>query len=167
MKLREAIHGTVLIIICWLPLTGAADYERADHVIINKSDRKILLMKDDRILKTAGIMLGLAPTGHKTEEGDFRTPEGNYRLTKRNSSSDFFLSILINYPNAEDTRRAKTRGVSPGGQIMIHGQPNDPTHSIDYYRMTDWTNGCIAVSNSDMVDIWLLTTPDTPIEILP
>ncbi|MEM9403682.1 MAG: L,D-transpeptidase family protein, partial [Pseudomonadota bacterium] len=78
-----------------------------------------------------------------------------------------FLSIRVSYPNPDDIRRAEARGEDPGGQIMIHGQPNIPTKSEAYYRTQDWTNGCIAVSNSDMIDIWLMTGEMTPIEIRP
>jgi murein L,D-transpeptidase YafK len=96
------------------------------------------------------ISLGLVPEGDKKTEGDFRTPEGSYQLTERNPASDFFLSILISYPDGNDHREADRLGLSPGGQIMIHGQPNNPVHSPDYYRWTDWTDGCVAVSNSNM-----------------
>jgi murein L,D-transpeptidase YafK len=113
------------------------------------------------------VALGLSPVGHKLREGDFRTPEGQYSLVDRNPESDFFLSIRVSYPNSSDIRRSRSRGFHPGGAIMIHGQPNNPTRSVDYYRRTDWTNGCIAVSNSDMVDIWLMTTRNMPIQILP
>lgn len=142
-------------------------FETADQVVVRKSERKLYLMKDGRAIRTFRIALGLEPNGPKLREGDFRTPEGRYRLAERNPDSDFFLSIRISYPNDEDIRRARARGVAPGGQIMIHGLPNQPSHSPEYYRRTDWTNGCIAVSNSDMVDIWLMTARDTPIEILP
>jgi murein L,D-transpeptidase YafK len=150
-----------------LPPLTLANFPVADQVIVKKAERKLVLMRGEEVLKTAQIALGLSPTGHKLEEGDFRTPEGEYRLAERNPNSDFFLSIRISYPNSVDERRARVRGVMPGGQIMIHGQPNDPRYNEEYYRRTDWTNGCIAVSNSDMVDIWLMTTPDTPIRILP
>ena len=113
------------------------------------------------------IALGVEPIGHKLQEGDNRTPEGRYWLDLRNERSDFFLSIRISYPNQRDRQEAAQRGVPPGGQIMIHGQPNTPTYSAGYYRQTDWTNGCIAVSNSDMIDIWLMTPDRVPIEILP
>jgi murein L,D-transpeptidase YafK len=85
----------------------------------------------------------------------------------RNPNSDFFLSIHISYPNRQDKKQARAKGLPPGGAIMIHGQPNAPTRSEAYYRTQDWTNGCIAVSNSDMIDIWLMTANNTPIEILP
>jgi murein L,D-transpeptidase YafK len=100
-------------------------------------------------------------------EGDFKTPEGSYELDMRNPNSDYFLSIHVSYPNNKDRQEARQKGVDPGGQIMIHGQPNAPTYSAGYYKSTDWTNGCIAVSNSDMIDIWLMTPNSVAIEILP
>jgi murein L,D-transpeptidase YafK len=147
--------------------TIAMDREFADQLLLKKSKRKLLLMKNGGVLRSFDVVLGLVPKGHKGKEGDFRTPEGVYKLTERNPASDFFLSILISYPNQDDTRRARLQGVQPGGRIMIHGQPNIPSHSIEYYQQTDWTDGCIAVSNSDMVDIWLMTRSNTPIQILP
>jgi murein L,D-transpeptidase YafK len=146
---------------------GANGFPQADEVVVRKTERRLELVRDDRVLKSFDIALGLEPAGHKRQEGDSRTPEGRYRLIERNTDSDFFLSILISYPNADDRRQARTAGVPPGGQIMIHGQPNRPKHNEEFYRLTDWTDGCIAVSNSDMVDIWLMTSADTPITILP
>jgi murein L,D-transpeptidase YafK len=146
---------------------SASEIEQANFVIVDKSERKLLLMSDNRVLKSIDISLGLAPKGHKSTEGDFRTPEGSYRLTERNPASEFFLSIKISYPNELDARQATLSGLEPGGQIMIHGQPNKPKHTEDYYQITDWTDGCIAVSNSDMVDIWLMTNSNTQIQILP
>lgn len=139
----------------------------ADRVVVRKSERKLYLMKGGSILRSFKVALGLSPEGHKLREGDFRTPEGSYALVERNPDSDFFLSIRVSYPNETDVRRSRSNGHAPGGAIMIHGQPNNPTRSPEYYRRTDWTNGCIAVSNADMVDIWLMTAPNTPIQILP
>ncbi|HEX7062416.1 MAG TPA: L,D-transpeptidase family protein [Woeseiaceae bacterium] len=146
---------------------AAADLPQADKVIVEKSNRMLYLMKGDEVLKSFHIALGIDPVGDKHEEGDNRTPEGLYYLDLRNPNSDYFLSIRISYPNETDRREAQARGVDPGGQIMIHGQPNTPTYSTAYYRRADWTNGCIAVSNSDMIDIWLMTPERVPIEILP
>jgi murein L,D-transpeptidase YafK len=146
---------------------GAMGLEVADRVVVHKAGRKLVLIKDDAILRTFKVALGLSPEGHKLREGDFRTPEGNYVLEDRNADSDYFLSIRVSYPSTEDLRRSRAKGYSPGGLIMVHGQPNHPSHSPEYYRRTDWTNGCIAVSNADMVDIWLMTTRNTPIQILP
>lgn len=139
----------------------------ADHVVVYKGERKMLLMHGDSILRTYKIALGLNPIGHKERAGDFRTPEGNYRLTRRNPRSDFFLSIQVSYPNDADVKHARRNGWESGGSIMIHGLPNQLKHTPTYYSSSDWTDGCIAVSNSDMLEIWLLTADNAPIEILP
>jgi murein L,D-transpeptidase YafK len=148
-------------------LVRSGDFPVADLVIIEKGARELHLLQDGEIFRTFRVALGIRPVGDKKHEGDFRTPEGRYLLDRRNPDSDFFLSIHISYPNSTDRREAEQLGVDPGGAIMIHGQPNVPTRSEAYYRTRDWTNGCIAVSNSDMIDIWLMTAADTPIEILP
>ncbi len=141
--------------------------QQADLVIVRKAERKLFLMRGEQVLRSFPVALGLAPDGHKQREGDFRTPEGNYRLSGRNPNSEFFLAIQISYPGPDDLRRAAANGVAPGGSIMIHGLPNQPSRPLQYYQTRDWTNGCIAVSNSDMVDIWLMTPDNTPIQILP
>jgi len=145
----------------------ASEFPVADEVIIDKSDRELYLLNEGKIFRTFKIALGISPTGDKKEEGDFKTPEGRYRLDIRNPNSDYFLSIHVSYPSAADRSEANRDGVAPGGAIMIHGQPNLPSHSEAYYRSQDWTNGCIALSNSDMIDIWLMTGNNTPIEIRP
>lgn len=145
----------------------ASTFPVADKVVVDKSDRKLYLVMNDEIVRTFDIALGMVPVGDKEFEGDFRTPEGSYLLDARNPDSEYFLSIHVSYPNRQDIREARARGQDPGGAIMIHGQPNAPTRSETYYRTQDWTNGCIAVSNSDMIDIWLMTADNTPIEIRP
>jgi len=139
----------------------------ADRILVDKSERKLTLLKDGEILRSFDVSLGLSPTGHKRQEGDFRTPEGVYSLEAKNGNSDFFLSIKISYPDERDRQIAARRGVQPGGQIMIHGRPNEPKHPVEDYQGRDWTDGCIAVSNGDMVDIWLMTEVGTEIEIQP
>ena len=141
--------------------------DRADYVLVDKSERKLYLFKTGRILREFDVSLGLVPTGPKQREGDFRTPEGKYTLDARKIDSDYFLSIHVSYPNDADRARARGQGVDPGGQIMIHGWPNEPRYDLRRYQDTDWTDGCIAVSNSDMIDIWLMTRESTPIEIRP
>jgi len=148
-------------------LLQAGDFPVADAVIIEKSDRELHLLNDGKIFRTFKIALGIRPQGDKKKEGDFKTPEGTYLLDVRNPNSDYFLSIHVSYPSAVDRREANQNGLDPGGSIMIHGQPNAPSRSETYYRTQDWTNGCIAVSNSDMIDIWLMTDENTPIEIRP
>ena len=139
----------------------------ADKVIVNKSERKLYLLSEEKIIKDYNIALGLVPEGEKEKEGDFRTPEGDYFLQNRLVDSQYFLAIQISYPELKDLKRAKQLGAEPGGKIMIHGQPNDPKHSNVYYQSNDWTDGCIAVSNAAMVEIWQLTTNNTPITIYP
>ena len=145
----------------------AGDFPTADKVVIEKAARKLHLLQGGEAFRTFSISLGIMPVGDKQREGDFKTPEGTYTLDRRNPSSDYFLSIRVSYPNNDDVLEAREQGVSPGGAIMIHGQPNEPKYSETYYRTQDWTNGCIAVSNSDMIDIWLMTDENTPIEIRP
>jgi murein L,D-transpeptidase YafK len=141
--------------------------DHADLVLVDKSERKLYLLKAGRVLREFDVSLGLVPSGPKQREGDFKTPEGKYVLDARNANSDYFLSIHVSYPDESDRARARTQGVDPGGEIMIHGLPNAPKRDLSSYRATDWTDGCIAVRNSDMVDIWLMTRESTPIEIRP
>ena len=160
-----------ILLIMLLPLLDgglqASGFPTADKVLVDKSDRKLHLLMDGEVFRTFDIALGIRPVGDKQYEGDFRTPEGRYLLDTRNPNSEYFLSIHVSYPNGQDIREARANGVDPGGAIMIHGQPNEPSRSEAYYRTQDWTNGCIAVSNSDMIDIWLMTADNTPIEIRP
>ena len=156
-----------LIVLLAPGLTQASEFPVADRVVIEKDARLLHLMRDGKAFRTFKIALGIRPVGDKKAEGDFKTPEGKYTLDHRNPNSEFFLSIHVSYPNSADRREAANLGVEPGGAIMIHGQPNEPSRSEAYYRTQDWTNGCIAVSNSDMIDIWLMTGENTPIEIRP
>ncbi|MFT3907144.1 MAG: L,D-transpeptidase family protein [Steroidobacteraceae bacterium] len=139
----------------------------ADRIVVRKSERRMYLMHAGQTLRTYKVSLGLMPVGQKERAGDYRTPEGSYQLVRRNPHSDYFLSLQVSYPNDEDMRRAKQNGWDPGGSIMIHGLPNTPRHSNDYYTSQDWTDGCIALSNSDMLELWLLTQNNIPIEIAP
>lgn len=157
----------LVISLLWHAPLHAGDFPVADKVVVEKAARKLHLIKDGEAIRSYSIALGMRPQGTKQHEGDNRTPEGRYVLDIRNPDSEFFLSIRISYPNRDDVYQARSKGLDPGGAIMIHGQPNTPTRSETYYRTQDWTNGCIAVSNSDMIDIWLMTANNTPIEILP
>jgi murein L,D-transpeptidase YafK len=146
---------------------GAEELTSADRVVVRKSERKLYLYRGEHLLGEYRVALGLNPVGHKEREHDFRTPEGRYALAKRNTRSDFFLSIQVSYPNDADKRHARKHGWDPGGAIMIHGMPNQLHHSAAYYASTDWTDGCIALSNSDMVEVWMRTQDNIPIDILP
>jgi hypothetical protein len=140
---------------------------QADFVLVRKSERRLYLLRRGQVLRSYRVALGLNPVGHKERSGDFRTPEGRYRLERRNPRSDFFLSIQVSYPNPRDAAQARRNGWQPGGSIMIHGLPNDPRKGAEYYATQDWTDGCIAVSNADMLEIWMLVSNNTPIEIEP
>ncbi|HEY3731743.1 MAG TPA: L,D-transpeptidase family protein [Steroidobacteraceae bacterium] len=150
-----------------LPSNVSATLPIADEVVVRKSERRLYLMHHGEVLRSYRVALGLQPDGPKERAGDFRTPEGKYLLTRRNSHSDYFLSIQVSYPNAQDLRRAHRDRVNPGGSIMVHGRPNNQRHPPDYYAGADWTDGCIAMSNADMVELWLMVQDNTPIEILP
>ena len=139
----------------------------ADRVVVRKSERRMYLMHGAAILRSYRVALGLNPVGPKEQEGDSRTPEGHYLLTRRNPRSEYFLSIQVSYPNDKDLQRARRNRLTPGGAIMIHGLPNELRREPSYYEKRDWTDGCIAVSDSDMLEIWLMTPQDTPIDIVP
>ncbi len=138
-----------------------------DRVIVHKATRKMELFRGGAIVASYRVSLGLVPTGQKQREGDYRTPEGSYRLTRRNAQSDFFLAVQVSYPEATYIVLARRHGWAPGGSIMVHGLPNSLKYSRDRYLSNDWTDGCIALSNEDMLDFWLLTGLGTPIEIRP
>jgi murein L,D-transpeptidase YafK len=136
----------------------------ADKVVVLKSYRRLLLMKGDEVLKTYIVSLG-NPVGPKVRQGDNKTPEGNYVLDRHNAKSEFHRSIHISYPNADDLERARKLGVPPGGDLYIHGLPNEfHGHSE---ALGDWTEGCIAVTNAEMDEIWRAVADGTPIEIKP
>ncbi|HXN10347.1 MAG TPA: L,D-transpeptidase family protein [Steroidobacteraceae bacterium] len=148
-------------------LTLSAPVPIADEVIVRKAERRLYLLRNGEVFRSYHVALGLSPSGAKERAGDFRTPEGRYQLTRRNARSDYFLSIQVSYPNEDDLRRARVARVDPGGAIMLHGLPNAPRHPLDFYARADWTDGCIALSDSDMVEVWLMTQDNIPIEILP
>lgn len=137
----------------------------AELVRVDKSARTLTLFADGRAVKTySGIQLGGAPQGHKRFEGDERTPEGRYSIDARNPQSAYHLSLRISYPNARDRAYANAHGRSAGGDIFIHGQPN----ALPLARLPgDWTDGCIALSNAEMDELWQAVADGTPVEIVP
>ena len=139
----------------------------ADRIVVHKGERRLDLMRGYSVLRSYKVALGLNPVGQKERSGDFRTPEGTYFLLRRNARSEFFLSVQVSYPNDADLARARRKHWQSGGSIMIHGLPNSLKHPPEYYERHDWTDGCIAVTNADMVEIWLLTPDNTPIDIRP
>ncbi|MCQ0971254.1 L,D-transpeptidase [Paracoccus sp. TK19116] len=142
------------------PLTGPID-----RIVIDKGDRRLDVFRDGRRLKTYRVALGFSPEGDKTRQGDGRTPEGVFRVDRRNPSSAYHLSLGIDYPQADDRAAARAAGVDPGGDIFIHGQPNQrPDGEV---LAGDWTAGCIALSDAEIRELWDATPDGTPVEILP
>ena len=141
--------------------------ERATRIEINKSARQLSLFRGNEIIKSYKVSLGFSPRGHKAKEGDGRTPEGMYAAEFKNARSRFHLALRISYPNAEDRKTAQGYGVSPGSDIMIHGLPNGLSWLDRLHLSRDWTDGCIAVTNSEIEEIWRLVATGTPIEIRP
>ncbi len=137
-----------------------------DKVFVDKSARTLQLLSHNKVIKTYHIALGGNPVGHKQQQGDKRTPTGSYILDYKNEKSKFYRSIHVSYPNAADKARAKSRGVSPGGDIMIHGQKNGFGHLAAINQQRDWTDGCIAVTDNEMDEIMAAVEIGTPIEIV-
>jgi murein L,D-transpeptidase YafK len=141
----------------------------ADRVVVKKSERRLYLMRGEQPFRIYRVSLGTSPKGDKERQGDGRTPEGRYYLDWRNPASKFRKSLHISYPNTSDRLRAKRKGFDPGGMIMIHGQPRASRYRElqELISQEDWTQGCIAVSNLAIDEIWSYTRDGTPIEILP
>lgn len=133
------------------------------QILVDKSDRKMWLLHQNKVLRTFDVDLGFNPVGHKAVEGDGRTPEGVYRIDRRNPNSAFHLSIGISYPNARDVAKARALGKSPGGDIFIHGGPR----LFADRNKADWTAGCISVTDREMEDIYAMVKDGTPILIKP
>lgn len=166
MVSRLSILACVSAVACAIP-SMATEVVPADHLVVHKAEHKLYLYNGNRLLGEYKVALGLNPVGTKEREHDFRTPEGRYFLARRNTRSDYFLSIQVSYPNKGDELRARKNRWAPGGSIMIHGLPNNLKHPASYYASNDWTDGCIALSNSDMVEVWLRTQDNIPIDIYP
>ena len=147
------------------PCAGSG--QKADKVLIEKGKRRLTLFRNNKIIKTYTVSLGRNPEGKKIRQGDARTPEGKYTIDSRNSSSRFYKALHISYPSREDRERARSRNASPGGDIMIHGMKNGLGWLGGLHRFIDWTQGCIAVTNDEMDEIWELVPTGTPVEIVP
>lgn len=142
-------------------------FVQADLVVIHKSKRMLELWAHGDTIAKYRIALGFNPVGTKEFEGDGRTPEGVYTVIKRNEKSRFFRSLQLDYPNASDVAAAKTKGLSPGGMIMIHGITNNKTEKQLGHPEVDWTEGCIAVTNAEMQNIWNRVSEGTAVLIMP
>lgn len=142
---------------------------KADRLVVLKGERRLVLMRGDRVLKVYRVALGRYPTGHKIKRGDAKTPEGNYTVDYRLDSdrSKFYRALHISYPNRKDKANARRLGVDPGDQIMIHGLPTRWSAKDVGHPGLDWTQGCIALTNREMDEIWAMVADGTEIEIHP
>ena len=138
----------------------APEAQRVDAIRVYKAARKMDLLRDGKVIRSYRVHLGGAPLGPKRQQGDQRTPEGEYAISYRNAASRFHLSLQVSYPNADDLHQALAQGIDPGGDIMIHGG-TPPGAS------RDWTEGCIAVTNAEIEEIWRLVPVGTPVRIDP
>ena len=145
----------------------AANPLRADRVVVLKKERTLQLFNQGKMIKTYNVALGGDPVGPKRRQGDHKTPEGNYVLDSRNPHSQFYKSIHISYPNAGDRAAARLKGVSPGGDVFVHGLPKGYGWVGASHRLKDWTDGCVAVTNQEIDEIWRAVPDGTPIEIRP
>jgi len=142
--------------------------EAIDRIVIDKSERRLDLVEDGRVLRSHAMSLGFAPEGDKDREGDGRTPEGVFRIDRRNDASRFHLSLGLDYPRPDDLARAAEGGYSPGGDIFIHGQPEGIEGIEGRARLAgDWTAGCVAVTNAAIEEIWRSAPIGTIVEIVP
>lgn len=172
MRRRSFFIGSAVLL--GMPGTGHAvgmprpgRLARVDLLQCVKHERKLYAYRDGEVVMTCNVALGREPRGHKVMEGDGRTPEGRYTISGARHDSDFHLSLHISYPNAEDRARARALGVRPGGQIKLHGlDPGIEAEWHDRHWLFNWTNGCIAVTNAEMEELWDSVALGTPIEIL-
>ena len=165
--MRIVKYLALVVLVTGLSSCGSSKFKKysgpeVTHVVVHKEQRRMFLLHNSNVLKAYDIELGFAPEGHKQFEGDGKTPEGTYRIDRRNPNSDFHLSIGISYPNARDIAIAKAAGKSPGGDIFIHGLPNKKSGTGP-----DWTAGCISVSNKEIEDIYAMVKDGTLITLRP
>ena len=169
------LRALVLVVGASVITLAAASYEshplpadaRADRIVVEKSARKLTLFRGKTPLKSYSVALGRAPEGTKQREGDHRTPEGRYVIDAHKEDSAFHRALHISYPSSADSAGAAQRGVKPGGDIMIHGIRNGLGWLGAFHRAIDWTDGCIAVTDKEIEEIYRAVPDGTPIEIRP
>jgi murein L,D-transpeptidase YafK len=166
----KAQLGLLLLLIwpaVWAASKTPGPAKRADLIVIVKSTRTMTLYSRHVVLKTYKVALSRDPVGPKERAGDHKVPEGDYVVDEKNAHSRFHLALHISYPNATDRERARKLGVSPGGNVEIHGLPDKYAWLGSVQHNVDWTDGCIAVTNAEIEQIWQLVPVGTPVEIKP
>jgi murein L,D-transpeptidase YafK len=164
--MRFLLAGIILFP-SWLFLLAQDSSVRVDRIVVYKHERKLLLLSHGREVRSYKVALGSEAVGPKTRQGDHRTPEGIYVLDRRNPNSHFYKAFHISYPNSKDLAAAKKLGVSPGSDIMLHGLGKQYAWVGKAHVLHDWTDGCVAVTNEEMDEMWKMLRIGTPIEIKP
>lgn len=144
-------------------------FSTVDYLLVDKSERLMIGYAGGQPVRVwRGLQFGDQPQGHKRFEGDERTPEGRYVIEGRNPGSAYHLSLKVSYPNPADRAYARQYGRSPGGDIFLHGQPNGQPNGLPFGRVPgDWTDGCIALANHEIEELWRIVPDGTVIEIRP
>jgi murein L,D-transpeptidase YafK len=163
----RALVGVVLLLAGSLSSFCDDPVAAVDRIVVYKHERKLVLQFRGKELKSYRVALGGEPVGPKTRQGDHRTPEGSYVLDSRNPNSRFHKAFHISYPSAKDITAAKKLGVAPGGDIMLHGLPKEYAWVGKTHTLHDWTDGCIAITNEEMDEVWKIVRVGTPIDIKP
>ncbi len=165
MRISWSLYAALAIVVSTCSHVHAES--SVDKVIVNKAKRELLLMHGGKVLKSYRVALGRNPISPKTRQGDGRTPEGVYSISGRNAASAFHRALRISYPNSVDRAQARKQGVSPSGDIMIHGLPNGQAYIGKAHLLKDWTEGCIAVTSAEIEEIWSLVPDGASVEINP
>ncbi|MGD9592314.1 MAG: murein L,D-transpeptidase family protein [Candidatus Berkiella sp.] len=147
--------------------TKSLNQMQIDTILVEKHKRIMTVLHKDKVIKTYKIALGFSPEGHKAQEGDGKTPEGTYFIVGKNPQSKFHLSLKISYPSVEQIKSAKTKGINPGGNIMIHGLAPHLEKNGKWHAMRDWTLGCIAVTNDEIEELFKIAQVGTKVIISP
>jgi murein L,D-transpeptidase YafK len=169
LRMRTGVFTALSFCLLCASVTAQAPQTvlHADHVLVLKKDRTLELLSQGKVIKTYKVALGGNPVGPKTRQGDHKTPEGVYILDFRNAHSQYYKSIHISYPSERDRVLAHQKGVSAGGDVFVHGLPNGYGAIGAAHRLRDWTDGCIAVTNEEIDEIWRNVPDGTEIEIRP
>jgi murein L,D-transpeptidase YafK len=169
---RKILWFVSILLLAWMSFAVASGLaakaaSQVDRIVIEKHKRTLTLMNGAKILKTYKVALGGQPVGAKDRQGDHKTPEGIYSVDAKNPNSQFYKALHISYPNRADRAHARKLGVSPGGDVEIHGLGSKWGWLGAKHRLTDWTDGCIALTNEEIDEIYPLVKVGTPIEIRP
>lgn len=163
--MNRAVSGRLVFLLFLVASCSVSASEKVDFVLVEKSKGSLTLFRADKPFAVFHVVFGANPVGHKQREGDKRTPEGRYTLDVKKPDSAFHKAIHISYPNEQDIANVSSQGVEPGGAIMVHGQKNGLGWLSAISQLFNWTDGCIALRNDDMDQVWESVDVGTPIEI--